>query len=163
MIRIAAIQWDKNKDLLREKLASRTDLYNCGYLDLVKLTFDVIFNTNNSNTNYYWNDRMLNIDKITEIDDGDYQGTLLYVIPFDTYQPGAGEYLMTSVSYGSCSGCDILQRIQMCMDDLLTEPQLTDFMGLCKDLICNTIKPYNYGWHHDPDFDHTEGLSIDTK
>ena len=165
MIRIAALQWDKNKDLLREKLATGTNFNVSSYLDLVKLTFDVIFNTNYVKN--YWSDRMLNINKITEIDDGQYQGTLMYVIPFDTYQPGADEYLMTCVSYGSCSGCDTLQYIKMLGTDysddaLLTEQQITAFMSLCKDLIANTIKPYNYGWRYDPDFAHTEGLNIDS-
>lgn len=165
MIRIAAIQWDKNKDLLRERLATETGLGYCSYLDLVKLTFDVIFNTNTAFANVYgfYKEKWLNIDRITEIDDGDYQGTFLFVIPFDTYQPSNYEYLMTSVCYGSCSGCDVLQNIQMNVEGLLTVPQIADFMSLCKDLVCNAIKPYNYGWCHNPDFDHTEGLSIDSK
>ena len=163
MIRIAALQWDKNKDLLREKLATGTNFNHCSYLDLVKFTFDVIFNTN-SNVKIYVSDRMLNIEKITEIDDGNYQGTLIYVIPFDTYQPGADEYLMTHVDYGSCSGCDTLQYIQMLgdRDGLLNDEQVSEFMSLCKDLVCNTIKPYNHGWRYDPDYDYTEGLKIDS-
>lgn len=31
-----------------------------------------------------------------------------------------------------------------------------DFMNICKDLICNAIKPYNYGWRHDDRFDVVE-------
>lgn len=48
-------------------------------------------------------------NNIHEINDGDYQGTLLYLIPEDTYQPH--EYWYVRVWYGSCSGCDTLESI----------------------------------------------------
>ena len=38
------------------------------------------------------------------IDDGDYQGTLIFVIPEYGYQPY--KYWSVKVAYGSCSGCD---------------------------------------------------------
>ena len=41
-------------------------------------------------------------------------------------------------------------------DGKLTEQQVKDFMNICKDLICNAIKPYNYGWRHDDRFDVVE-------
>ena len=47
--------------------------------------------------------------RIHEIDDGDYQGTLLYVIGNSSYQPT--NYWYVKVGYGSCSGCDTLQAI----------------------------------------------------
>jgi hypothetical protein len=47
--------------------------------------------------------------QITTIDHGDYQGTLLYVVPEIGYQPSA--FWALKVSYGSCSGCDTLQAI----------------------------------------------------
>jgi hypothetical protein len=46
---------------------------------------------------------------IHEIDDGDYQGTLVYVIGASGYQPH--DYWYVKVSYGSCSVCDTLQDI----------------------------------------------------
>lgn len=48
-------------------------------------------------------------EHIHEIDDGDYQGTLLYIIPDDCYQPW--NYWYVKIDYGSCSGCDTLQAI----------------------------------------------------
>lgn len=45
--------------------------------------------------------------RIHVIDDGDYQGTLLFVVGAADYQPSA--YWYTTVSYGSCSGCDALE------------------------------------------------------
>lgn len=47
--------------------------------------------------------------KIVTIDHGDYQGTLLYIVPAIGYQPST--YWALKVSYGSCSGCDTLAGI----------------------------------------------------
>ena len=96
------------------------------------------------------------VNKIKEIDDGDYQGTLLYLIPEDTYQPDSSEYLMTFVEYGSCSGCDTLQGIQCFLGVRSRDKSIDDLMSLCKDLICNMIKPHNTGWGHDEKFDTIE-------
>lgn len=46
-------------------------------------------------------------ERIHQIDDGDYQGTLVFVIGAQGYQPST--YWATSVGYGSCSGCDALE------------------------------------------------------
>lgn len=50
-----------------------------------------------------------NPECIHEIDDGEYQGTLLFVIPADGYHPY--DYWCVKVGYGSCSGCDTLMAI----------------------------------------------------
>ena len=158
MIKYCIEKWDKNKDLLRSALdnnkllnhilnESRDDpLEYLEYKDLVKLTVMFILNDENE-----WD-----ANKIKEIDDGDYQGTLLYLIPEDTYQPDSSEYLMTFVDYGSCSGCDTLQAIQCFLDTKSRDKSIDDLMNLCKDLICNMIKPYNTGWRHDEKFDMIE-------
>ena len=53
-------------------------------------------------------DGALQENKITVIDDGDYQGPQIFIIPYDVYQPDEEEYVYTHVGYGSCSGCDTL-------------------------------------------------------
>lgn len=58
-------------------------------------------------------------DKIHVIDDGDYQGTLVYVIPEKCYQPS--DYWYVRIYYGSCSGCDTLQGILYDNDDFETK------------------------------------------
>ena len=155
MIKYCIEKWDKNKDLLRSTLDNNKLLNHVlnkndddpleylEYKDLVKLTVMFILNDENE-----WNE-----NKIKEIDDGDYQGTLLYLIPEDTYQPNSSEYLMTFVEYGSCSACDTLQEIQCFLDTRSRNESIDDLMNLCKDLICNMIKPYNTGWRHDEKFD----------
>ena len=152
MIKFCVEQWDKNKEKLEKHLSKRTDLNDCEYRLLVELVVEYIFNDNE----YF--DCKFNKNKITCIDNGDYQGTLLYLIPRDTYQPSEYEYLMTYVEYGSCSGCDTLQSIQIWSmeDNHLTPKQLRLFMALCKDIVINTIKPYNTGWKHDERFDVVE-------
>lgn len=49
-------------------------------------------------------------ERIHAIDDGDYQGTLLFVIAAKGYQPS--DYWYVKVGYGSCSGCDTLQAVR---------------------------------------------------
>ena len=158
MIKYCIEKWDKNKDLLRSALDNNKLLNHVlnkkdddpleylEYKDLVKLTVMFILNDENE-----WD-----VNKITEIDDGDYQGTLLYLIPEDTYQPNSSEYLMTFVEYGSCSGCDTLQEIQCFLDVRSRDESIDDLINLCKDLICNMIKPYNTGWRYDEKFDTIE-------
>lgn len=160
MIKFCLEKWDKNKDLLEKELRSRTDLNSCGYLLLVQLVVTHIFNGGEQDDHYDYGDgSKYDANHITEIDNGDYQGTLLFVIPRHTYQPCEWEYLMTYVGYGSCSGCDTLQGIQDWSDGPLTDNQVVDFMDLCKDIVQNTIRPYNFGWRHDDNFDPVEEVS----
>lgn len=53
-------------------------------------------------------------DRIHQIDDGDYQGTLVFVIAAQGYQPST--YWYVKVDYGSCSGCDTLASVRECSD-----------------------------------------------
>lgn len=72
-----------------------------------------------------------NLEKIRVIDDGDYQGTQIFIAFLDTYQPSVEEYIMTSVYYGSCSGCDTLQSIRYASD----EDRVNDLMTLSLHMI----------------------------
>lgn len=158
MIKFAIQQWDKNKDRLEEDIRFCLDIYNKrNYYYLVEKIVELIFNNEDEDG---YDDKKYSKNGIVEIDNGDYQGTFLYVIPEDTYQPTVSEYLMTHVSYGSCSGCDTLQSIQ-CWDleDASEEDKdkmVEDYMKLCLHIVQNTIKPYNYGWRKDKLFDTIE-------
>lgn len=72
-------------------------------------------------------------ERVHEIDDGDYQGTLLYVIGAKGYQPST--YWSVAVSYGSCSGCDTLQAITDFGDDPPDEQQVKDYMTLALHIV----------------------------
>lgn len=148
MLKIMKDCWYWNRDKLRAELEEKFGkaerwTIDCSYKDLVKLTFQTIFNDDR---------HMLDLDNITAIDNGDYQGTIMFVIPFDTYQPSEFEYLMTYVGYGSCSYCDALQGAL----DEEGETLVSSLMNICESLVCNTIKPYNHGWMHDEKFDFVE-------
>ena len=157
MIKYALKKWDENKDVLRNAIQQTEKDKRCAwdYEEIVKLVCRYIFNENVSRE-----EPMINVDGITMIDNGDYQGTLLFMLPFDAYQPAEYEYLMTYVGYGSCSGCDTLQCIQADDEDDETEKEMVDsYLGICKDIVSNTIRPYNQGWRNNGMFDSVDSLS----
>lgn len=157
MLKFCVEQWDKNKDRLRQHIENNVEDFNeCSYSYLVESVVNYIFNDEFDDDYDKWDSK-----NITVIDNGDYQGTQLYLIPKASYQPSEDEYLMTYVGYGSCSGCDTLQSVQMW--DLNYEEDtekkekmknniVTDIHNLCLHIVQNTIKPYNYGWRKDDRF-----------
>lgn len=148
MLKYCLRKWDENKKKLEEELLKDPDLNSCEYKHIVEKVVEIVLNTNEKEL---WSSA-----GITEINTGDYQGTLLYLIPRDTYQPAEYEYLMTYVGYGSCPGCDTLQAIQNYGKDTISERQLKDFMSLCKDIVTNMVKPYNAGWRNEEEFTEVE-------
>lgn len=85
----------------------------------------------NSFNDGYESAPQLDPGRITEVDHGDYQGTLVYVIGATGYQPN--EYVVTKVHYGSCSVCDTLKSILE--DTHNQEQQLDDLLILCLHII----------------------------
>ena len=109
----------ENSDKLKEYLASRPAYYS--YKELVELVI-----------------RYSDIDeyretpdptRIHEINDGDYQGTLVFVIGSTGYHPDTYWYVM--VGYGSCSGCDTLEAINSYSEEPATPQQVQDYYTLC--------------------------------
>ena len=153
MIKYCLEKWDKNQEKLKEALSKDEKLLYCDYGYLVNRVVHYILN-NGGEDNFTG---MWSTEHIHEINDGNYSGSLLYLIPKGTYEPSHYDYLLTYVDYGSCSGCDMLQRIFASTDDytakLPNEQQLADFMDLCRHLVCNMIKPYNAGWYYSSEFD----------
>lgn len=143
MLKYCLEKWNKNKDILEAKLRADTSLFNCDYAYLVKLVVEHVLN--NGKDDISWD-----LEHITEIDNGDYQGTLLFLIPEDSYQPSEYQYLMTYVGYGSCSCCDTLMSIQDDYDE--DDKRIKAYMTLCKDILTNIVKPYNGGWREDERF-----------
>lgn len=151
MLRYCLDKWNKYSKDLEEVLKKDKSLNSCEYIYLVKMVVNHVLNGGCEDEYEVWDS-----EKITTVDNGDYQGTLLFLIPKKTYQPSEYEYLITYVGYGSCSGCDTLQAIQSWDDTIPTEQQLKDYMTLCRDLVCNIVKPYNSGWRNEAEFEVVE-------
>lgn len=156
MLKYCLEQWDKNKDMLEKDIREDKNLAGyygeetADYLYLMKKLVKIVFNNDSA---YTWD-----LERIVEIDDGDYQGTLLFIIPRQTCQPSEYDYLMTYICYGSCGYCDTLMGIKdngyIVPDDAYpNEQQVKDYMTLMKDILTNMIRPYNSGWREDADFE----------
>lgn len=82
------------------------------------------------------------LNSITVIDNGDYQGTQIFMISLDVYQPDPENYIYTHTYYGSCSGCDTLLGISRYGDELPDENQVKEYMTLALHLLqkCTWLK-----------------------
>lgn len=98
MIKEIINEWEANKSKLRDWfMSNETEAYN-EYPKIVEAIFTYVISGYDP-------------EKLHVIDDGSYQGTMIFLIPKETYQPGVSEYLLTDTYYGSCSGCDTLLNI----------------------------------------------------
>lgn len=77
-------------------------------------------------------DKKYDIKHTTQINNGDYSGTLIYIIPEAIYEPDIWQYLVTYVDYGFFSGGDTLIKLK---EDYKYEDSTNDYMILCKDII----------------------------
>lgn len=109
MIKNFTKAWDKNNKLLLEEFKKNMP---SGYADIVEKLVSIVINPFLKDMN----EVVLDIDNMTIIDNGDYQGTQIFIIPLDCYQPDINDYVFTCNYYGSCSGCDTYQRIIMGCD-----------------------------------------------
>lgn len=138
MIKEFVERWNKYKGNLEEYFRNTKQEKYASYYNIVKLLFEKVINQEEINGYKF------DMDSITTIDDGDYQGTLIFVIPLDTYQPDTTEYVVTNTYYGSCSGCDTLQAISEYDYDMLpNEEQIKDYMELALHLLQKCKWLYN--------------------
>ena len=129
MIQELINQWEENKHKLEEyfKTTNQSE-YSGSYKSILIKIFEICIP--NADKNYEFN-----VDKMTVIDDGDYQGTQIFIIPKDTYQPSVEDYVVTNTYYGSCSGCDTLQSICEYEDGIPTDEQVKEYMTLALHLV----------------------------
>lgn len=146
MLKKVSLLWEKNKQTLKKELRNYLlEMINDGmvsaskldYKWLVKAIIKHILNKDDEATFIFAD------EEITEIDNGCYQGTLLFLFHTTSYQPSANEYLITKVEYGSCSGCDALQSAVS-----LTEFNriIDSLMSICLHICQNIKKPYRGGY-----------------
>lgn len=116
--------WDEHKGELEEKYSSEhPDSYDSIVTDLISFLgrhIDDYGETPNS-------------DRVTVIDDGDYQGYRMWIVGSDGYQPST--YWAFSTYYGSCSGCDTFEAIRSWGDETPTEQNTEDYMKLALHLL----------------------------
>ena len=143
MLQYCKDKWAKNEEKLRTAISKSTDHASWNYETLVKLIVDVVLNDGlNTYGDWEWS------QDIHVVDDGDYQGTLLFLIHRDMYQPGEDDYLITYVDYGSCSCCDTLFGIQADCDytgeeTVPNKRQVDAYMALCRDIVRSFKQPFN--------------------
>ena len=97
MIQAFVDKFMEAKPELGERLAREARNYMFDYEKLVRAVVETI-------------GAPLDPERIQEINWGDYQGTLFFVIGEKGYQPSS--FWTVKVDYGSCSGCDTLEAIK---------------------------------------------------
>jgi hypothetical protein len=97
------------------------------YKDIVRAVVRLVADDNDSSTP--------DPERVHQIDDGNYQGTLVFVIGATGYQPS--DYWYVRVSYGSCSGCDTMEAIRSDggWDEPPSESQLDRFLTLALHVV----------------------------
>ena len=122
MIQEFVDKWNINKLKVREKFKMA---HPESYKSIVESVIEMLADDEE--------ETMPDFKKIHMIDDGDYQGTLLFVIPENGDYPS--KYWSVFVDYGSCSECDTLQRICGFSDELPTDSQVDEYMTLALHII----------------------------
>lgn len=121
-------QWEENKHKLEEYFKTTNQGEYGSYEDIVKKIFEICIPKASDYNGW-------SLESMTVIDDGHYQGTQIFIIPTDTYQPSVEDYVMTDTYYGSCSGCDTLLNICGYEDGLPDDEQIKEYMTLALHLV----------------------------
>lgn len=122
-------KWDEKKSQLRTAFEQMGRMY---------LSYDILFEMLVKEVLFDSEDYFFSPDpeRITVINHGHYQGTIVFVVAQRGYQPST--YWATSVGYGSCSLCDTLQSIMGLGDwdaEKFSDEQIESFMTLCLHML----------------------------
>lgn len=159
MIKYCRDKWEQNCDKLEQFFRKTNYLGEYSYMDILMHTIKYILDDGKNSDVLDSND--WDYTNIHQIDDGEYQGTLMFLIPrADQYQPAEYDYILTYIGYGSCSVCDMLQSIHVDYDFAETkeekEQAIKDLMTLCRDMVSHMIVPYNHGWRAKEEYNQVE-------
>lgn len=138
MLDFAIRKWEKNKDKLREYFATNKQKdFADSYAQFTQRLIEVIFNDGDYGYGNGEQRHKFDLENcFVEIDFGSYQGTLIFVFAYETFEPSARETFYTTIDYGSCSGCDTLQGIcEYDYSELPDESQVNDYMQLALNII----------------------------
>lgn len=142
MIKKFVDAWYANKDKLEEYIRTTDQSEYDTYEKLLKKLFEIVINPYLEKLgDHDWSTRPYDLDEITMLDHGDYQGTFIFILHRKCYQPSVDDYVYTNTYYGSCSGCDTLQGIHNYSDGLPSDGQVKDYMELLLHLLqrCNKM------------------------
>ena len=121
-----------NKELVSRFMSKKPELEKIfskkhpeEYKEIIK-SLVTLLNTGNENGD-------LDPERIHEINDGDYQGTLVYIIAETGYQPS--NYWYVKVYYGSCSDSDTLLGISDYEEGLPSKQQIKEYMELALHIV----------------------------
>ena len=127
MIKEFVEKWNKYSNNLEEYFRNTKQEEYSNYEEIVRILFDEVINKGEEDT--------FDTKNILVIDDGNYQGTQIFVLHKDTYQPNIEDYVYTNTYYGSCSGCDTLLRISSYDGGMPDENQIKEYMMLALHLL----------------------------
>ena len=127
MIKQFVMAWENNKSQLEKHIKTHNQ-DDFSYEWLLKALIDVVINP-------FYKEEEWNSEKIHTIDDGHWQGSQLFIVPLNTYQPSPYQYFWTHVDYGSCSGCDTLEGIRHYDKGFPNEEQVNEYMILALHLL----------------------------
>lgn len=130
MIKEFVKKWDKYKNDLENYFRNTKQLEYDEYEKIVKILFEKVVNRD-----LECDRDKFNTEDLVRIDDGEWQGTQIFILHKDSYQPNVEEYVYTSTYYGSCSGCDTLRAISSYDGGLPDEKQIKDYMTLALHLL----------------------------
>lgn len=136
MLKQVVDQWDLNKKNLEKYFRETPQSEYSSYEEILRQIIIHVLNEGNKSMN-------LNPEEISVVDDGNYQGTQIFLFHIERYQPDVEDYYWTNNYYGSCSGCDVLLGISMYGDGLPNENQVEDYMYLSLQLIQKIKKLYD--------------------
>lgn len=129
MIKEFIDKWEKNKQNVEYYFKTTRQGQYSSYEDIVKLLFDEVINIDEDEENKF------DTENILVIDDGDYQGTQIFILHKNCYQPNVRDYVYTNTYYGSCSGCDTLLGISDYENGIPNEEQVQEYMTLVLHLL----------------------------
>lgn len=127
MIKEFVEKWNKYKNDLEEFFRNTEQEKYSSYEEIVRILFDKVINKDE--------EEPFDTKNICVIDDGSYQGTQIFILHKDIYQPEIEDYVYTNTYYGSCSGCDTLLSISDYDDGLPDEEQIKEYMTLALHLL----------------------------
>lgn len=127
MIKEFIKKWEKYKRDLENYFKTNKQSEYDSYEKIVKKIIELIINKDSSDK-YLYGDLLV-------IDDGNYQGTQIFIAHINCYEPSIEDYIYTNNYYGTCSGCDTLLGISCYEDGLPNEQQIKEYMNLSLHLI----------------------------